>query len=387
MLINMLRERPGLRPAVVPKYATRRWRGLEDDTQFEREISDSTFDFVYPYHLNRYGIKASDISEILSTGRNAFVVVSPPRVVRSIKRYFGPLAVSIYLHSNRAEVQLEEIVARRHAAIGGGSQETKLEEEVKKRTINLRVMRRQYVDNIDLYDHVLLNTASPADLLSQLSGVVYFYSKNPTLTRRRVNGEVAIFLLCAPPSSGKGTLSEALRLMGTSYISNVTKVTDRAPRDNDGSEIHALGSWCGPDKRSERRGIIHEKQYDITYLFNDTRYGLNTEDIWTGISRGRAQLVITNMQVIPRLRRVFGSLIVPVYLYSTRTPREIRNYLIETKRLTGVQADRRLKKANLVFRDYIQHIDWFHHVLLNTGDVDDLIDQMFNLLSRYHSSL
>lgn len=390
MLINMIKETPTLRPVIVPKYATRQWRGLNDDTQYHEELDDSEFDFIYPYHNNRYGVRASDIGEILASGSNAFLVISPPRVIRAIKQYFGPLAISVYIHSNRAESELVRIVEERARQAGQSNREMPeaLEKEVRRRIINMHVMRRQYVDNIALYDHVLLNTSSRKLLLGQIKNIVQLYDRHFDRPARRVFGSNVLFLLCAPPSSGKRTLSEALRLMGARVVSNVIKTTDRAPRENDGDEISAIGKWIdrGDERPSEERGIINDKVFDLTYLWNENRYALQSSSIWEDLSRRRAQLLVTNMQAIPRYRRLFGPTIAPMYLYTTRTEAEIRDYLRTEKRLGPDQVSQRLKKIEKVYRDYVKNIGDFHHVLLNTGDPDDLIDQMFNILSLYSLS-
>lgn len=381
-LINMIRLEPSLNAVVVPKYATRSWRNVSDDTQYNATVSDKAFDFTYPYHNNRYGVSVQAIYDILSRGFNGFIIVSPPRIVRQMKQVLGSLATTIYLHSNRAEAELVEIVTQRRNATGvyRNILTQELDKEVRTRTINMRVVRRQYVENIALYDHVLLNTASQENLLLQLKNIVRAYQEDRYCQRARPSGGNVLFLLCAPPSSGKGTLSKALAIMGTKVITNFTKVADRAKRDNDGSEINPLGVWCN---KKEMRGIIDDKMYDVTYLFNWTRYGVTSRELWKKVCSQCPQLLVTNIQAIERFRKSFGPLVVPLYLYTTRTEEQIYEYLVKTKRLPSDQANARLAKAHEVYKDFIKNIHIFCHVLLNTGNPDDLVDQMFNLLRFY----
>ncbi|MCP3957993.1 MAG: hypothetical protein GY719_09085 [bacterium] len=376
MLINMLIREKDLRPAAVPKYTSRAWRGPDDDSEQHDEINDQDFEFTYPYNENRYGLQAGDIRDILSQGFNAFVAVSPPRIVRSIKKLLGPLAVSLYLHSDRAERNLEETVRERRPHESADE----LERKVRAKTINLRLRHRQYVDNIALYDHVLLNTSSRRVLLKQAKSVIRLYDRMDAPSAMPGFGANVLFLLCAPPGSGKATISRILEDFGGKLIENLHKEVDRVKRENDGKEIVPLGEL---DDGREKRGIIKEVRRDLTYISNGSRYGIQCDEIWEKFSEGKVQLVITNMKAIARFRRRFGPIVVPVYVYTPKSEQELLEYFTEEKKLCRRLAAERVKQVERVFLEFVDKIAMFRHVILNTATRDDIADQMLNLLEHY----
>lgn len=147
----------------------------------------------------------------------------------------------------------------------------------------LYLMQRQYVDNITLFDHVILNTGAPQDMLQQVTNLVEGYEKG--IVRKDMKGSV-IFLIAAASGAGKRTLMDAMYNLGRRSISVVRKATTRevkyAPQGDDGEEIYHIDR-------------IDPKIFDINYIFQDTEYGVETATMWRNLSKGRPQILITNI--------------------------------------------------------------------------------------------
>src|SRR2546430_870498 len=157
-------------------------------------------------------------------------------------------------------------------------------------------MQRQYVENITLFDHAILNTGEPDEMLQQVRNIVNGYEAD--IIRKGMKGPV-IFLIAAASGSGKRTLMSAMFTFGRRSIQVIRKATTRRIHDDDGQEIYHV------DK-------IDDRDFDINYVFHNTEYGVDTAKIWENLARGRPQILITNMQQFQKFRDKFGPLTVCV---------------------------------------------------------------------------
>jgi guanylate kinase len=367
-LLRLIQNQATFNAYIAPKYSTRDERGGKfDDIKHVNKINDKDYTFVYPRYHDLYGIKAEEITNILIQGYNVFIILSDLRIVEELKQFFGSLSVSLYIYRNLTDDQLERCLEEREKERGMKQENTVPFEKQRQTRLNyLYLMQRQYVDNITLFDHVILNTKKPHDMLRQVTNLIEGYEKGSICIGMK--GPV-IFLIAAASGSGKGTLMEAMYGFGRRLITVVEKATTREiRRPPDGPEIYHVDE-IDPDK------------FDISYEFHGTEYGIETARMWQNLSKSRSQIIITNMQQFQNFREKFGPLVVCVYLHATLTKRQ--RFELEIKKHGEEKAKMRAEKADRIHQDYIDNIAEFQHVLLNTMEKEDFWDQMFRLIRFY----
>jgi guanylate kinase len=353
-----------------PKYSDREKRNADDDivTVNAEEFNKEEFTFVYSMNNNIYGFKAMDIIEQLKTGKNVFIIISDLRIIEEFKKHFGTLVSVIYIFRNMSEEELIEILEKREKEHTNTvpSDNIANDTESKIRKNRLYLIQRQYVENIALFDHVILNrTGKKEEMLVQLNNIVNSYSGDRIIAQ--VKGPV-IFLIAAASGAGKRTLMHAMYTMGRRSIKVIEKWTNRVVQPDDGPEIIP--------------NTTIDDTFDIKYLFNNNWYGIRSSIIWNNLAHGYPQIVITNMDEFHQFSKFFGSAAVGVYLHATRTQEEILK--LQTWKLKSQEkALKKVKKMENIHQGYIENISKFKHVLLNTIEKEDLWEQMFRLIKYY----
>jgi guanylate kinase len=356
----------------LPKYSDRKNRNAEDDivTVNTKEFNKEEFTFVYSMNNNIYGFKAIDIIEHLKNKKNVFIIVSDLRVIEEFKKHFGTLVSVIYIFRNMNEEELNEILEKRKRENTNSSSSDNIanDTESKIRKNRLYLIQRQYVENIALFDHVILNrNGKKEEMLTQLKNIVTSYSIDRKIAQ--IKGPV-IFLIAAASGAGKRTLMHAMYTMGRRSIKVIEKYTNRQAQPDDGKEI------------IPSTPIELDETFDIKYQFNNNWYGLRSGDIWNNLARGYPQIVITNMDEFHQFSKIFGSAAIGVYLHATRTQEEILQ-LQAWKLGSKEKAEKKVEKMEIIHQGYIENISNFQHVLLNTIEKEDLWEQMFRLIKYY----
>jgi len=355
-----------------PKYSDRKKRNKNDDiiTVNVEEFDKEEFTFVYSMNNNIYGLKAKEIVDCLKNGQNVFIIISDLRVIEEFKKHFGTLVSVIYIFRNMNEDELNVILENRKKEKTNIPDTNNIEEdtESKIRKNRLYLIQRQYVENIALFDHVILNrTDKKEEMLEQLNNIVNSYSNEKTIAK--INGPV-LFLIAAASGAGKRTLMHAMFKMGRRSIKVIKKYTNRGVQPDDGDEI------------IPNTEIEFNTDFDIKYPFGKNWYGIKSNDIWNNLAHGFPQIIITNMNEFHQFSKKFGSAAIGVYLHATRTKEEI--FELQKKKLGSEKdAQEKVDKMEEIHRGYINSIANFKHVLLNTIEKEDLWEQMFRLIKYY----
>jgi guanylate kinase len=370
VLNAMLKKNPDT-AVTPPKYSDREKRNLDDDiiTIPINDFNKGKYTFVYAMNNNIYGFKASDIIKCLKKGKNVFIIISDLRIIEEIKKHFGSLVSVIYIFRNMTEDELTKILETRDKEKLDSSSITE-DTANKIRKNRLYLIQRQYVENIALFNHVILNRKDKKEeMYEQLRNIVQSYSDGKTIPRS--NGPV-VFLIAAASGAGKRTLMHAMYTMGRRNIKVIVKYTNRKRQDDDGPEII-------PETEIDER-------FDIKYPFNSNWYGIKSSEIWNNLASGYSQIVITNMDEFCQFRNFFGDIAIGVYLHATRTQKEIfenQKGKLKNKENPEEEARKKIKKMEEIQKGYIEHIADFKHVLLNTIEKEDLWEQMFRLIKYF----
>ncbi|CAD6494277.1 MAG: Guanylate kinase [Candidatus Argoarchaeum ethanivorans] len=369
-LLDLIQNQATSKAVLAPKYSTRNERkGEFDDIRHVDRIDDEEYTFVYPMNNYTYGIKAEEITDLLGRGYNVFIILSDLRIVEEVKQFFGSIAVSLYIFRNLSADQLEKVLEEREMARGINPVDTvPLERQRQTRLNRLYFIQRKYVDNITLFDHIILNIRKPQDMLQQVINLVEGYENG--IVHKDMRGPV-IFLIAAAPGAGKRTLTTAMYGFGRKSITVVKKATTRKIHDDDGPEIYHVDE-------------INHTKFNINYSFHDkyTEYGIETGIMWQNLSKGRSQILITNMQQFRKFREMFGPLVVCVYLHATRTMKQLFEWQVE-RHGDEEKAKRKVEELDRIHQDYISNIAEFQHVLLNTLEKEDFWEQMLRLMRFY----
>jgi guanylate kinase len=180
-----------------------------------------------------------------------------------------------------------------------------------------------------------------------------------------------LFVLVGASGSGKDPLIRAVDEMGVQHAQIIPKHTTRKRREDDGSEM-----FCPGDHDYDIEGC------DIVYENYGDQYGIKSYQIWKGLQTGKNQvIVVSNTNAIRNLRKMFGDLMVLVYVYSSTSASEYRREVI--KYGEDSYAEKRVEEYLLALDVYLRHFRAFNHVLINVGLYEDLYDQLFRLFRAY----
>lgn len=184
LLLRSVRDMGEKHIVVIPKATTRAKKTTDgDEFLFFPHWTDfpAKFDVVYGNYKASYGIPTSDIWEVLRCGKHALLICSnfasldeggkPLRghkaAIPHLCSVFGPLAKLVYLHSHVTQEEAED-----HQRVIGAENAA----EIETRKSKISTVRKYYVENIALFDHVLLNVGDPEDLSDQMFRLIRWYS-------------------------------------------------------------------------------------------------------------------------------------------------------------------------------------------------------------------
>ncbi len=417
-LLNSLIANKDLNIIKAPKYSNRIKRDDNDDIIYAPIITKDTYDLVYKLNEKTYGIKLNELKSLMEKGKNLIIILSDVRVLTRLKRELKEIVVSLYIssaidHDLIAKIQRDrygkdfkiskddsdklyiqylklksaaelEDWGRLFECMGELTDDwnkyipEKNSTEIRKNKI--RDFHKTYIDNISLFDHVILNHnyENPLEMTRQAINLLNFYKNTSTKLPKK---NPIIFIVSAASGSGKGLLMESIKeVIGSEQIKIITKEAKREKKENDRRDgmiaIGEKGSFS-PD-------------YNLTWFFHrgeyhgGTEYAVSEKVIRENLAEKIPQIFISNIGQIDRFKKLFGSHAVFLYLHATRSDAEIKDFQYKRCK-TKEEAEQRIKEIEKVHQDFISTISEFDHVLLNTAFPEDLYEQMFRLIDYYNT--
>ena len=181
-----------------------------------------------------------------------------------------------------------------------------------------------------------------------------------------------LFVIVGTPGSGKDLLIRAVNDMGAQHAQIVPKHTSRVRRRDDGNEM-----ICPGDPGHDLEGC------DVTYENYSEKYGIKSDKIWEGLKKGAFQVVVvSNLDAIKNLQRIFGELMVLIYVHSEMDAKEYQRE--EIKHEDDIDyVKRRADEYDFAYRLYLENFLAFNHALIYSGLPEDLYDQIFRLFRAY----
>ncbi len=261
-------------PARVTKETTRSLRveemialdrGEVIDVKNVEKISEEC-DLVYQTYGIRYGLSTDFLRRLLEEGKSPFVVVNDIRAVEELKKVFPNKVLALFLFRKMPDIVDFEKVS--------GDRGNVAPEESKKRYEKAIAIYRMYIENIALFDRVILNAIEYAKegnvrrqniIDEQLYRVVKGVLDGEILLRQKsstLHSDVPkTFIIAGNSASGKDEIVRAIQSMGKLDAKILPKFTTRKQQKGDETEM-----IC---RLVPNANVL--KEYDVAYETDKTR--------------------------------------------------------------------------------------------------------------------
>ena len=161
-LLNCGRFSQTFSPVLMRKYTTRP-RRIDDNHEEVLCVNEipAECDLVYKQYGAQYGLALSALFEHIAQEQSPIVILNDVRAVEDVRSAFGELARSLFIfrHDPSSEKYREELMESRK---GAG----------RVRFDKARIIYRIYIENIQLFDHVIINSGPVEELEMQVGQIV-----------------------------------------------------------------------------------------------------------------------------------------------------------------------------------------------------------------------
>lgn len=235
-------------PQKIKKYTTRHLRlneihqienGGAVDVEFVKRIPESC-DLVYQTYGIRYGLATKSLDDLLKKNISPIVVINDIRAVEEIRKVFHGQVLSLFLFRKIPEIEDFKEEARDRGNVS--------EQEIRARYEKAVAIYHTYIENICLFDHVILNAIEylPNEVntnhtildLQLLNVIRPILQKQKMLKKESECKKFSrIFVIAGNAASGKDEIVRALLSMGKLEAKVLPKYTMRQQEPADGAEI------------------------------------------------------------------------------------------------------------------------------------------------------
>lgn len=248
----LLREQHyNFHPQLVKKKTTRDYRveelklledGIDVDVVHVEQIP-SECDLVYQTYGLRYALDTNEIRKLLKAGKTPYAVINDIRAVEELKEEFPGQVLSIFLFRKIPDLEdyLKEAATRGNVS----------EQEASARYEKAVAIYRMYIENIALFDKVILNAIEydavelndpnkniiDRQLYNILRGV---FDEEIKLRRNSsaLHSDIPkTFILAGNAASGKDELIRAIKDLGKLQAEIIPKYTVRRQEEDDEDEM------------------------------------------------------------------------------------------------------------------------------------------------------
>lgn len=150
-------------PVVVSKYSTRPPRPSDGSEVISVETIPPSCDLVYEQYRVRYGLEKRTLLELLCQQRTPIVILNDIRVVEDIRRHFGRIVRSAYVYRKAPSLDAFTALATERSAD---------QTEYTTRFRKAQAIHRIYIENISIFDWVILNVGSRQRMKTQIKRLV-----------------------------------------------------------------------------------------------------------------------------------------------------------------------------------------------------------------------
>lgn len=155
-------------PVMIKKETTREKRQSDDDVKCVKKISREC-DLVYEQYGVRYGMSTEELFKCLEEGKTPIVVLNDIRAVEDIKSILGSLVYSIFIYRKPA---IYEEFYREERERYPEKRDIEIEKSARTRYEKAQAIYRIYIENIQLFDKVILNSYDQENTQKQVECIV-----------------------------------------------------------------------------------------------------------------------------------------------------------------------------------------------------------------------
>lgn len=167
--LRMLEEaaHDGFRPTIVPKYTTR--PAHADDCGEVLCVGEEEFpktcNLVYEQYGYRYGLILEDLCAHIVEGKSPVVILNDVRTVEDVRNHWKGLVRSLFIFRKSPTLEGYEKLAEKREVDTG-------KEDPQIRYQRAQMLYRTYIENIHIFDHVIINCGTLGELRMQVNHVV-----------------------------------------------------------------------------------------------------------------------------------------------------------------------------------------------------------------------
>jgi len=157
------------KPVIFKKFTTRPARASEDDAVCVLEMPKEC-DLVYEQYGVRYGFRFDDLYDHLEKGESPIVVLNDVRAVEDVRIALWPQVISLFLY--RQPPNKDAFITEEKSRAKSDADEEMVLAAAQTRYDKAKAIYRIYIENIHLFDHVVLNTDDIKYTESQVEKIV-----------------------------------------------------------------------------------------------------------------------------------------------------------------------------------------------------------------------
>lgn len=163
------RENAHFRPELVPKYTTRSPRKDDKREVICVEQIPGECDLVYQLYDRLYGLEMRTLFDLVAQGKSPLVILNDVRVVEDVRNAFRELVESVFIFRQNplSKEYRKELLDSRG------------EEDGLQRFLKAQTIFRTYIENIHLFDHVIINYGTLGNLKWQVQQIVEGLGRDP----------------------------------------------------------------------------------------------------------------------------------------------------------------------------------------------------------------
>jgi len=162
-LVNAMIQMEPTKTLLYQKGTTRPKNENDRNELLHLKTLDDEYNIQYKKNGYSYGLSTQSIWESLSKEKIILIVLSDLEAICELKKAFYDICTVLYLHSNIDEEEMQQ--AKNKMSL----------EELNKRLKSTKKLRETYIGNMNIFNHVLLNTSESEDLYDQAFNILDFY--------------------------------------------------------------------------------------------------------------------------------------------------------------------------------------------------------------------
>jgi hypothetical protein len=295
---------------------------------------------VYEHYEHLYGLEREALTDALEDGFSPIVILNDVQMVRKVREALGETVMSVFVFREGPSLERYQDLAKSIGVMD--------EKEPVRRFLYAQAFYHVYGENIHLFDRALVNGGTFADLDAQVQQLVVALKLAPGRSWSPERGGALrhrLFAIVDVLGSAQHRLIQAISSLGAHQAQVIPEHTIYEDRES--------GRCLSASRILE---VLHEQVFPV--------------------------LVVDNIDIAGRLHEVFGRFIVLVYVHSEACAEDFQHNIVDH----GTDAsdlERRMERYRAAFDVYLEKFLDFDHVIIDSGNAVNLLDQLFWLFRAY----